>query len=115
MMWETARGVMHMCSDLEILGGKVLDCSGQCMNGGVCMSIEGESQCVCRKGFEGNFCQVVQYVPDKTNYTKYLKYFLFFIIMILIIIGLLLGGYLLFKNADAIKERLSEMMPKPHE
>ena len=51
-------------------------------------------------------------MPDKTNYTKYLKYFLFFIIMILIIIGLLFGGYLLLKNADKIKERLADMMPK---
>lgn len=32
--------------------------------------------------------------------------------MILIIVGLLFGGYLLLKNADKIKERLSEMMPK---
>jgi len=76
------------------------------------MTIEGNSGCQCRKGFEGNFCQVVQYVPDKTNYTKYLKYFLFFIIMILIIIGLLLGGYLLFKHADDIKAKLSDMMAK---
>jgi hypothetical protein len=51
-------------------------------------------------------------VPDKTNYTKYLKYFLFFIIMVLIIIGLLFGGYLLFKNADKIRERLSMLIPK---
>jgi hypothetical protein len=55
---------------------------------------------------------VVEYIPDKTNYTKYLKYFLFFIIMILIIIGLLFGGYLLLKNADKIKERLAELVPK---
>ena len=101
-----------MCSDVEVLGGKVADCSGQCMNGGVCMTVEGESQCVCRKGFEGNFCQIVTYVPDKTNYTKYLKYFLFFIIMILIIIGLLVGGWMLFNHADAIKSKLSDMMPK---
>jgi hypothetical protein len=67
---------------------------------------------VCRKGFEGNFCQVVTYVPDKTNYTKYLKYFLFFIIMVLIIIGFLFGGYLLFKNADKIRERLALLIPK---
>jgi hypothetical protein len=51
-------------------------------------------------------------VPDKTNYTKYLKYFLFFIIMILIIIALLFGGYLLLKNADKIKERLADLVPK---
>jgi hypothetical protein len=78
------------------------------MNGGVCLN----GACVCRNGFQGKFCQVVEYVPDKTNYTKYLKYFLFFIIMILIIIALLFGGYLLLKNADKIKERLAEMVPK---
>ena len=41
-----------------------------------------------------------------------MKYFLFFIIMILIIIGLLMGGYLLFQNADNIKAKLGDMMPK---
>lgn len=99
---------MHMCSDIELMNGQISDCSGQCMNGGVCLN----GGCTCRAGYEGKFCQIVEYVPDKTNYTKYLKYFLFFIIMILIIIGLLFGGYLLLKNADKIKERLSDMVPK---
>jgi hypothetical protein len=42
----------------------------------------------------------------------YLKYFLFFIVMVLIIIGLLFGAYLMFKNADKIRERAAAMMPK---
>lgn len=32
--------------------------------------------------------------------------------MVLIIIGLLFGGYLLFSNADKIRERLAGLMPK---
>ena len=77
------------------------------MNGGVCLN----GGCECRKGFSGNFCQILEYVPDKTNYTLYLKYFLFFIIMVLTIIAFLFGGYLLFKNADKIRENLANLMP----
>jgi len=32
--------------------------------------------------------------------------------MILIIIGLLVGGWMLFNHADAIKQKLADMMPK---
>ena len=78
------------------------------MNGGVCIN----GACKCRKGFMGNYCQMVEYVPDKTNYTEYLRIFLFYIIMVLIIIGLLAGGYLLFKHAEDIKNRLENMLPK---
>lgn len=42
----------------------------------------------------------------------YLKYFLFFIIMVLVIVGLLFGGYLLFKHADGIRDRLKAMVPE---
>ena len=35
--------------------------------------------------------------------------------MILIIIALLFGGYLLLKNADKIKERLADLVPKRQE
>ena len=77
------------------------------MNGGVCLN----GGCECRKGFSGNFCQILEYVPDKTNYPLYLKYFLFFIIMVLTIIAFLFGGYLLFKNADKIRENLANLMP----
>ena len=35
------------------------------MNGGICLN----GGCQCRKGFQGNFCQVHEYVPDSTNYT----------------------------------------------
>lgn len=96
-----------MCTDIELLNGKIEDCSGQCMNGGVCLN----GGCECRKGFSGNFCQIIEYVPDKTNYTLYLKYFLFFIIMVLTIIAFLFGGYLLFKNADKIRENLANLIP----
>ena len=97
-----------MCADIEILSGKIEDCSGQCTNGATCMN----GECQCRKGFSGTFCEIVEYTPQSTNYTLYLKYFLFFIVMVLIIIGLLFGAYLMFKNADKIRERAAAMMPK---
>jgi len=78
------------------------------MNGGVCIN----GVCQCRKGFMGNFCQTVEYVPDKTNYSEYLRIFLFYIILVLIIIGLLAGGYLLFKHAEDIKNKLESIIPK---
>ena len=112
MVWETkAVGKMYMCADIEITNGvnSKEDCSGQCMNGGQCLN----GKCVCRKGFEGTFCNVVQYVPDKTNYTKMLKYLLLFIIMVLIIIGLIFVAHLLFKNAERIRERLELLWPRP--
>ncbi len=92
-----------MCADVEILGGDVEDCSGQCMNGGMCVN----GGCQCRKGFTGNFCQIKEFVPDNTNYAKYLKYFLFFIVMVLIIIALLFGAWLLFKNAGKMAKKFS--------
>jgi len=100
-----------MCADVEILGGDVEDCSGQCMNGGMCVN----GGCQCRKGFTGNFCQIKEFVPDNTNYAKYLKYFLFFIVMVLIIIALLFGAWLLFKNAGRIMGSVKSDLPKRDE
>lgn len=37
--WETkAAGVLYMCSDIMIMGGKIEDCAGQCTNGAACMN-----------------------------------------------------------------------------
>lgn len=94
--WETKLGgKQYMCADIEILGGKIEDCSGQCMNGGVCLN----GACKCRKGFSGQFCQVKEFIPDNTNYTKYLKYSLVFVIMIILILLLSWGASILFKKA----------------
>jgi hypothetical protein len=79
------------------MSGKIEDCSGQCVNGGVCMN----GGCHCRPGYSGNFCEVVEYTPVKTNYTEYLKFFLFFIIMILITVLLLVGAHWAFGKAKA--------------
>lgn len=100
-----------MCADIEITNGLSAkeDCAGQCMNGGQCLN----GHCICRKGFEGEYCNIVQYVPDKTNYTKMLKYLLLFIIMVLIIIGLIFVAHLLFKNAEKIRERIELLWPRP--
>lgn len=68
------------------------------MNGGICMM----GGCQCRKGFKGSFCEIREYIPDNANYAKYLKFFLFFIVMVFIIIALLVGAWLLFKNAGKL-------------
>ena len=115
MKFETkASGKHHMCSDIQILGGSVEDCSGQCVNGAVCMN----GACHCRPGYQGNFCEIVEYTPVKTNYTEYLKFFLFFIIMILIIVILLFVAYKLFQNASQIREKAAGLFhrePVPQE
>ncbi len=85
LIWATKNtGKQFHCADIEILGGDIEDCSGQCMNGGMCVNGGGP----CRKGFTGNFCQIKEIVPDNTNYSQYLKNFLFFLLMVLIIIAL---------------------------
>jgi len=105
VVWQTkTSGNLFQCADIQLLGGKIEDCSGQCMNGGVCLN----GECQCRNGFEGNFCQITTYVPDKTNYSLYLKYFLVFIVMIIIIIGFLFGAYVLYKNSQKINDRIKE-------
>lgn len=92
-----------MCADIELLNGQVLDCGGQCSNGGTCLN----GECNCRKGFAGKFCEIVEYVPDKTNYTLYLQYTLFYIIMLIIILALIMGAIEAFKRADKIKEKIA--------
>lgn len=101
-------GTLNYCSDIEILSGKIEDCSGQCVNGGMCMN----GNCQCRKGYQGKFCEIVEYVPVQTNYTLYLKYFLFFIVMLLAIVALLAGAYLLFQNASKIRDMMSNLVPQ---
>ena len=109
MKFETkSAGRQHMCADIQILSGSIEDCSGQCVNGAVCMN----GQCNCRPGYSGTFCEVVEYTPVKTNYTEYLKFFLFFIIMILIIVILLVCAWQMFKRADKIKEKVSEIFKR---
>jgi hypothetical protein len=112
LIWATKNtGKQFHCADIEILGGDIEDCSGQCMNGGMCVN----GGCQCRKGYTGNFCQIKEFVPDNTNYAKYLKYFLFFIVMVLIIIALLFGAWLLFKNAGKIMGSTKELAPPREE
>jgi len=53
LIWATKNTGKHfMCADIEILGGDVEDCPGQCMNGGMCVN----GGCQCRKGYSGAFC-----------------------------------------------------------
>ena len=106
--WETKQGGrQYMCSDIQILNGKIEDCSGQCMHGGVCMN----GQCDCRQGFSGKFCEVVDVVPDKTNYVLLLKYFLLFIVMILMIVIFIVLSMFIFKKLKEWKERQPDPEP----
>jgi hypothetical protein len=44
---------MHFCGDIEIIDKEAEECSGKCMNGGVCTN----GVCKCRKGYSGTYCQ----------------------------------------------------------
>jgi hypothetical protein len=95
--WEThATGKQYMCSDIEILSGKIEDCAGQCTNGASCMN----GMCKCRKGYSGTFCEIIETAPSNINYAMYLKYFLAFLIILIIAVTLLFLGSLLIKWAD---------------
>ena len=37
--WDTkTAGKQHMCADFSIWAGAIEDCSGQCVNGAICMN-----------------------------------------------------------------------------
>lgn len=106
-----ASGKLFMCADMEIIGGQIEDCAGQCVHGAVCMN----GGCECRKGYSGRFCEIVESVPSNTNYTLYLKYFLFLIVMVLAIVLLLAAAYFLFKKSGVLKTKMQELIARNRE
>ena len=86
--WSTSYGDIYSCSDIIINGGKLNKCMGKCLNGGTCFN----GECLCVKGFTGEFCENEKGQSSLT----WLWYLLG-----LIIVGIV--GYLIYKYFDNIK------------
>ena len=51
--WSTSYGEVYSCSDIIINGGQLSKCMGKCLNGGSCFN----GECLCVKGYTGDFCE----------------------------------------------------------
>lgn len=51
--WSTSYGEIYSCSDIIINGGQLSKCMGKCLNGGSCFN----GECLCLKGYTGEFCE----------------------------------------------------------
>jgi hypothetical protein len=51
--WSTSYGEVYSCSDIIINGGQLSKCMGKCLNGGSCFN----GECLCLKGYTGEFCE----------------------------------------------------------
>jgi hypothetical protein len=51
--WSTSYGEVYSCSDIIINGGQLSKCMGKCLNGGSCFN----GECLCVKGYTGEFCE----------------------------------------------------------
>ena len=87
MKWDTPVGSIYQCSDMMILGNKIENCLSKCFNGGACVN----GICVCKEGFEGEFCEV-----DKNKGSN----LVWIILIILLFAIVVLIGYLLFKKSQ---------------
>ena len=51
--WSTSYGEVYSCSDIIINGGQLSKCMGKCLKGGSCFN----GECLCLKGYTGEFCE----------------------------------------------------------
>jgi hypothetical protein len=52
--WDLGEGrQIHQCADFLMSSNEIEECSGKCLNGGVCVNAE----CACRTNFYGDVCQ----------------------------------------------------------
>jgi hypothetical protein len=86
--WSTSYGEIYSCSDIIINGGKLNKCMGKCLNGGTCFN----GECLCVKGFSGEFCENEKGQSSLTW---------LWILLGLIILGIV--GYLIYKYWDKIQ------------
>ena len=89
--WSTSYGDIYSCSDIIINGGKLNKCMGKCLNGGTCFN----GECLCIKGFTGEFCENEKGQSSLTW---------LWILLGLIILGVV--GYLIYKYWNKIKNLL---------
>ena len=91
--WSTSYGDVYSCSDIIINGGSLNKCMGKCLNGGSCFN----GECLCVKGFSGEFCEDDNKSSSKT--------WLWVLLIIICLIGL---GYLGYKFYPYIMSKFRE-------
>jgi hypothetical protein len=94
--WSTSYGEIYSCSDIIINGGKLNKCMGKCLNGGTCFN----GECLCVKGFNGEFCENEKGQSSLTW---------LWILLGLIILGI--AGYLIYKYWDKIQSWFKRTQP----
>ena len=87
--WSTSYGEVYSCSDIIINGGQLSKCMGKCLNGGSCFN----GECLCLKGYTGEFCE------EKEGQTS-----LTWLWIILGLLGLGAAGYGIYYFWPNIKE-----------
>jgi hypothetical protein len=61
--WDLGEGrQIHQCADFLMSSKDIEECSGKCLNGGVCVN----GECVCRTNFYGDLCQNKKAVKTMT-------------------------------------------------
>ena len=94
--WSTSYGDIYSCSDIIINGAQLGKCMGKCLNGGSCFN----GQCLCLKGFSGDFCEE----EDGQSSLTWLW-------ILLGLIGLGATGYGIYYFWSKIKECLNRHTP----
>ena len=87
--WSTSYGEVYSCSDIIINGGQLSKCMGKCLNGGSCFN----GECLCVKGYTGEFCE------DKEG-----QYSLTWLWIILGLLGIGAAGYGIYYFWPKIKD-----------
>ncbi len=87
--WSTSYGEVYSCSDIIINGGQLSKCMGKCLNGGSCFN----GECLCLKGYTGEFCE------DEEGQSS-----LTWLWIILGLLGLGAAGYGIYYFRDKIKD-----------
>lgn len=50
----TPNATFYSCADISVLENQTKECSGECLNEGICV----EGTCLCKKPYYGEFCEV---------------------------------------------------------
>ena len=94
--WSTSYGEVYSCSDIIINGGQLSKCMGKCLNGGSCFN----GECLCVKGYTGEFCE------DEEGHSS-----LTWLWIILGLLGIGASGYGIYYLWPKIKECFKGTQP----
>jgi hypothetical protein len=86
-----------MCADIQIQGAQMEECSGKCLNGGVCQN----GECKCRKGYSGKYCGY-----KDVDSSGVLYYFIVFLALIAVIAALFYASIRIIKNVVRIIDKV---------